>query len=98
MYITNPPQPPPYLRRGYRGGNGQRSGGNAQCYILLKLRNIFNNGEKFFNGRIKNFRHLFDLIVNWNYFSRIAAPNWGRIVVKLFRQFYQILFLEWLER
>ena len=33
--------------------------------------------EQFFNGKIKNFQHLFDLIVNWNYAYRTSAPIWG---------------------
>jgi uncharacterized protein YjbI with pentapeptide repeats len=44
---------------------------------LLVGNTLYNDGEKFFNGTIKNFRHLFYLIANWNYFSRTSAPNWG---------------------
>lgn len=34
--------------------------------------------EKFFNGKIKNFEHLFDLIRNWNYAYHTSAPIWSR--------------------
>lgn len=51
---------------------------------LLVGNELFNDeeNEKFFNGKIKHFEHLFDLIRNWNYASSDSAPSWGR---KLFK-------------
>jgi hypothetical protein len=51
---------------------------------LLAGSELFNDeeNERFFNGKIKNFEHLFDLIRNWNYTYGDSAPSWGE---KLFR-------------
>ncbi|MCK4764081.1 MAG: NACHT domain-containing protein [Candidatus Aminicenantes bacterium] len=51
---------------------------------LLAGNELYNDEEKeeFFNGKIKNFEHLFDLIRNWNYAYGEPAPSWGQ---KLFK-------------
>jgi len=51
---------------------------------LLVGNELFNDEkyEKFFNGKIKNPKYLFDLIRNWNYTFNDSAPSWG---LNLFR-------------
>ncbi|MCK5055965.1 MAG: NACHT domain-containing protein [Candidatus Aminicenantes bacterium] len=46
---------------------------------LLVGNELYNEveNEKFFNGKIENFEHLFDLIRNWNYAFSDSAPSWG---------------------
>ncbi|MDM8568969.1 hypothetical protein QUF50_05565, partial [Thiotrichales bacterium HSG1] len=50
-------------------------------WLALLVGNVLYNDEKekqFFNGKIKDARNLFDLIVNWNHFARDSAPDWGK--------------------
>ncbi len=50
-------------------------------WLALLAGNILYNdidNERFFNGTIKNYEHLFDLIRNWNYAFGLSAPLWGR--------------------
>ena len=50
-------------------------------WIALVVGNILFNeleNEKFFNAKVRNFAHLFDLIKNWNYVFGSSAPSWGQ--------------------
>ncbi len=49
-------------------------------WLALLVGNVlFNdeNNQKFFNSKIENSEHLFDLIRNWNYTSKSPAPVWA---------------------
>lgn len=51
---------------------------------LLVGNELFNDeeNEKFFNGKIEHFEHLFDLIRNWNYAFTHSTPSWGKDLFK----------------
>jgi hypothetical protein len=59
---TNHPQPPPYLRRGLRGGWG---GGNAIVQLRSELRSIIRCTTQFFE-KTSVVQEMYGIVIFWN--------------------------------